>query len=109
MDPNVNAALDKIRTVNDDGSITVTLSKPIKVEGDDRSALTFAVPTGKHWRQLNGFEIIRGNGAAQMRAIEVLGAIPPSSSDQLKGPDISKIAMALTPFFDTPLDAGEAS
>ena len=99
--------IEGTRRLNPDGSITVPLGKPVKVELQSVAELTFVPPKGKQWSKLNPLKFMAGDGAAQFRAIQVLGSIPPSSINQLKGRDLSRIAMALLPFFEGALAVDE--
>ena len=92
------------RTVNVNGSVTVSLAFPIKSEGETLSTLTLRRITGKEWRKL-----ALDKGADTLVMIGELASLAPSSVDQLDGADINECAEAIKSFLQKSPATGDGS
>lgn len=87
-------------------SVTVNLSKPIKVGGEEQKELTLRRPTPEDARALKLLPYVaREDGSVTMdaelasRYISRLAAIPPSSVDQLDIADLNTLCWTVFGFF----------
>lgn len=75
----------------------ITLSKPIKVQGEEVSEIEFADPT---LGILRGIKADMSSHQIILHLIEKLTKIPGSSVDQIDWRDLAKINAFLLPFLD---------
>ena len=91
--------------INEDGSITVQLSKPIVVFGDEKTEITLREPTGKDFQKIGMIMSFDADGNISIDAkkgikmAETLGKLPVGSLDNLPYKDCTKIVYAMVPFF----------
>jgi hypothetical protein len=89
---------------NADGSVVVTLFRPIKVMNDERATLTIARPLAKHLRAMDE---AKGTVEASLRLIQKLANIPQPSVDELDGSDVARIGKVIAGFTGLSLPNGD--
>lgn len=92
-------------TENEDGSITIKLSKPVTVFGKKKDSITLREPTGKEFTKIGMVisidtqERIHFDAAKVTKMAETLADLPSGSLDVLPYKQLNKIAYAMLPFF----------
>ena len=90
---------------NDDGSITIQLSKPIINFGEKISEITLREATGKEFQKIGMVmsvdtqEKIHFDAVKVVKMAETLGGLASGSLDALPYKQLTKIAYAMIPFF----------
>jgi hypothetical protein len=93
-------------TSNPDGSVTVALAYPIKVEGADVTTLTLKRPKTL---DLKVMDQAKGDTDKTARLIARLANVPPSSVDQLDGSDFTALSEVVAGFLRPPQPTGGGS
>jgi|TARA_Y100000385_G_C12794243_1_gene508993 hypothetical protein len=90
---------------NEDGSITIQLSKPIINFGEKITEITLREPTGKEFQKIGMVmsvdtqEKIHFDAVKVVKMAETLSGVASGSLDSLPYKQLTKIAYAMIPFF----------
>lgn len=100
--------LDPTPAAPSDGTVRVTLSKPVPAHGNDVSELVFREPLGSDMARCgNPVKLdftsdppeISHDEAKMSRMLSALASVPPSTIGALSGADWLECAWTITPFF----------